>query len=218
MNFPISPLNDFKKRPRLTIRNQPIVSGGRDNKALKSLNRNPTIVLVDEDEIQIPLLISELQINGNEVVDFKEADSCIRFAQSESNIDLFIVDIMLPSKEYYSDSVTRGFLYTGVFLARDIRKSHPETPILLISNHSDRESLNKIEKALDTIGWCVFLSKFNLPGIIRIADIAQIMIDKGIKGLAEESLIRKIWRCIILKPNINGIGFDFKEWFKSRLH
>jgi len=173
-----------------------------------------TILLVDEDRIQMRPFIAEVELRGHTVRLVEEADDGLNAAKQLKRLDLAIIDIMLPSVNRYSSEETQNHLYTGVFLARDIRRAHPDVPLLLISNHRFPESLRKIDRAMTSIGNCAFLSKqsFFDPG--EFADVIDRVLAHGISKASAKSIFGRLWRSIILQPKMGGVGIDLKELFR----
>lgn len=171
------------------------------------------VVLVDDDRIQMLPFIAELELRGLNVRQFGEADQCLRSARRSRDIDVFIVDVMLPSARIYSPDDTQNFSYTGIFLARDIRLSHPTTPILILSNHAFRESLLRIEQAMTSIGCCAFVAKQTFGGVTEFADVIQAIVSRGILGAKPRNIFGRLARSILMQPNVAGFGVDLKQLF-----
>ncbi len=173
------------------------------------------VVLVDEDMIQMAPFVAELGLRGTKVRVFAEADSCLRSARRCKGVAVFVVDVMLPSDGRYSREDTRDYLYTGVFLARDIRNAHPKTPILLVSNHALRENLRRIERAMATIGCCAFIAKQSFANPGEFADLVQRIAERGVIGAKPRNIFGRLARGIMLQPNVAGVGIDIKELLRS---
>jgi CheY-like chemotaxis protein len=174
----------------------------------------PKVLLVDEDRIQMAPFVAELELRGLSVHVLEEADSCLKTAKHHKRLDIAIIDVMLPSARRYSLEETQNHLYTGVFLARDIRSIHPDLPILLISNQTFREELRRIDRGMRTIGNCAFLSKRAFADASEFADIVEKILSHGIKKAEAKDIFGRLYRSIILQPKIAGIGVDLRELFR----
>lgn len=84
----------------------------------EKISKRKSVVIVDEDRIQLSPFITELELRGLDVRYFSEADSCLRSARRMKNVDAFVIDVMLASALTYSSEYTINHLYTGVFLAQ----------------------------------------------------------------------------------------------------
>lgn len=95
------------------------------------------ILVVDDDEGVRDYLRSILEREGYEVADAVDGESAVeRFR--ESSADLIITDIIMPGKE-------------GIELILDIRKDHPNVPIIAISG-GGRISPDDYLKTAELIG------------------------------------------------------------------
>jgi CheY-like chemotaxis protein len=88
------------------------------------------IVFVDDEGIALDRWLFELRMRGFECPKFRDADDCLDFIRTRQRVDLFSVDVMLPSRCAMSRDETDGYLSTGLILAAHIRESYPDTPIV----------------------------------------------------------------------------------------
>jgi hypothetical protein len=181
----------------------------------KSQDKKPKkIVLVDEDIIQLAPFVTELRLRAIQVVQFFEADTCLRSTKRIQNVNGYIIDVMLPSHRYYSDIDTQQHLFTGVFLAQDIRRFHPKVPIILFSNHSFQESMNRISRAVTSIGNCAFVPKQSFKSAIEFGNAISAVLADGV-GALKKGFWSRIGRGMLVQPNFAGIGIDLKEIFSA---
>jgi len=96
------------------------------------------IVIVDDERVAMLRYQQELELEGYDVVHYDSVADIKPFLTTEKPdpVDLFIIDIMLPPEPVYSAEKTDMGLYTGIFLAQDIRKRYPDAPIILLTNTS----------------------------------------------------------------------------------
>jgi CheY-like chemotaxis protein len=75
-----------------------------------------------------------------------------------SNVDLIILDVMMPLGEKLQDNQEiKSGLRTGIFLYQEFRKIKPDLPIIIFTNISDEDLAEKIENNANS----KFLNKEN---------------------------------------------------------
>jgi len=173
---------------------------------------NRRVVLVDEDEIQMRPFVTELELRGIEVRRFFEADACLRSSRLLKTVDTFLVDVMLVSERRYPADETLDHLYTGVFLARDIRKYHQAVPIVLVSNHSMKDSVDRIRKALASIGNCAFVPKQSFKSALEFGNTVEAIMADGVASL-KKGFWKRLGAGVLVQPNFAGVGIDLREVF-----
>jgi|MudIll2142460700_1097286.scaffolds.fasta_scaffold734237_1 CheY-like chemotaxis protein len=173
------------------------------------------IVIVDEDVVQLAPFVAELGLRGLKVRRFFEADACLRSAIRIRQVDAYIIDVMLKSKRHYARSDTQDHLYTGVFLARDVRALHPEVPIILFTNHSFKESISRIKRAVASIGNCAFVPKQSFVSALEFGNAIDAVLADGI-GAIKKGFWARFGSGILAQPNFHGIGIDLKKLFSSQ--
>jgi CheY-like chemotaxis protein len=97
------------------------------------------ILFVDDDKRYIKTYIEELRHCGYTVVHHDSVDKAINFINSESDeIELLILDIMMPSGSYFKDIDRENGLRTGCLLLKEIGSGIIEicSPILVLTNVS----------------------------------------------------------------------------------
>jgi PAS domain S-box-containing protein len=83
------------------------------------------LLFVDDDAGPRAALAGMLEYLGYRVAAFSSAgEALLRFSAAPSDYDLVIADYAMPGM-------------TGLDLARQVRSSHPDTPILIVSGHLD---------------------------------------------------------------------------------
>lgn len=173
---------------------------------------NRRVVLVDEDEIQMRPFVTELELRGIEVRRFFEADACLRSCRLLKSVDTFLVDVMLVSERRYPAHETLDHLYTGVFLARDLRKYHQAVPIVLLSNHSMKDNVARIRKALASIGNCAFVPKQSFKSALEFGNTIEVIMADGVSAL-KNGFWKRLGAGVLVQPNLAGVGVDLKEVF-----
>jgi CheY-like chemotaxis protein len=82
-------------------------------------------------------------------------DEAMNRLDTDNNIQLAILDIMMPPGNKFKDIDTKKGLRTGEFLYKEIRKNHPNLPIIVFTNVSNPD-VKEIFKD-DTL--CKFMEK-----------------------------------------------------------
>lgn len=113
---------------------------------------NGIILVIDDERLPISYYISSLERAQWTVRHLLKCDEVDRVAREASDeIDLIILDIMMPSGNSYSTADTNYGLRTGVLLYRDLRKMLPHTPIVILTNVSNHETLDSFPKEKRTL-------------------------------------------------------------------
>ncbi len=91
----------------------------------KTLTGSETIIVAEDEEIVREFIVSVLKNYGYTVLVAKNKNEALEIALShEGGLDLLLSDVVMPGG-------------TGVELANDLRKKHPELKVLLMSGYSD---------------------------------------------------------------------------------
>lgn len=108
------------------------------------------MILFVDDEPRImnslrQYLEAQLKPHGYEVVFHNNVDTAWDFFEKHiEEIDLVILDIMMPPEKQFSTERTNGGLKTGLFFYKRIRARTQEMPVILFTNFSDED----VEKRL----------------------------------------------------------------------
>lgn len=173
------------------------------------------VVIVDEDEIQLRPLVSELELRGLSVTIFTDADQCLDFVETKRRVDLFVVDIMLPSKHAYSRELTENFQLTGLRLGRDIRRTYVDVPIILFSNTSRQDLVTEIRAVARKIQNCVFIQKYTITQLGHFSEMVERILAIGTKEIGNKTVWERIKESVFIKPSIGGVGVDLKQLTKK---
>lgn len=139
-------------------------------------------------------------------------DECVKYAQSNEDIDAFILDVMLPSDVVFSFEESNRFQITGLLLGKVIRELFPNIPIVFFSIAGARNSeLHKtILNSTKTMKNVFFISKSEVfPN--EFVKIVQDAISGVLKLGKSHSVSQALGESIILQPNVAGIGIDLKK-------
>ena len=169
------------------------------------------IVIVEDDVIWLKPYISHLKIRGHVVRHYIDADSYYRRVSDDFGAAL-VVDVMLPSKNRYSEADTFGHRYTGLLLGRDVRRFRPRLPILFLSSLHQESEITTIRSALRSMGNCAFASKKSFDTYLDFAKLLETISTDGVAKIPRMGFFRRLRRGLIVQPNAWGIGFDLKEF------
>ncbi len=172
------------------------------------------VVIVDDDAIAIRPFLQELEISGIEVELLINADECFDYGINNSEVDLYIIDVMLATEDMdnsrYNSDNTMNFLLTGCALARDLRSHGIETPVIFFTQMANAELLKEINNQARDIGNCAFLSKSNMAATFDFRDIVQCVLEKGLDSAVKKDWFSWIYEAVLLQPNVAGLGMDGK--------
>src|SRR4051812_2349272 len=97
--------------------------------SLIKMNKKATILFAEDDENLAFLVKENLEIAGYEILLATNGEEAFRISLSEK-IDLYLLDVMMPKRD-------------GFWLAGQIRRRDPETPIVFLTAKNTEAS--KIE-------------------------------------------------------------------------
>jgi DNA-binding NtrC family response regulator len=105
---------------------------------------NASILVVDDEELPLTLRKLVLEKQGYQVITARSAAGAMQLLES-SHVDLVLTDQLMPGG-------------TGVELARNVKKTRPELPVILISG------VNEIPPDADAAD--LFISKVEGPAFM----------------------------------------------------
>lgn len=114
------------------------------------------ILFVDDERRVMDSYSLELALCGYDVRFETKVDVAINFFEAHLNqIDLLVLDIMMPTGESFKNSNTTGGLRTGLPFYKRVRQRTPQLPVVILTNVTDEgiEEFFKKEKH------CWFLRK-----------------------------------------------------------
>lgn len=130
------------------------------------------ILFIDDEPRYVEAYRNELENDGYQVEFIADVDKAISFLSGHrAEVELVILDIMMPSGRALRDADTKKGRRTGVYLYKELRASASSLPFIILTNVSDPEVEKEIEKECD----CQFMHKYEyLPYELR--DIVQELI------------------------------------------
>ena len=98
------------------------------------------ILFVDDERRHTSDFVRELEESGYQISFQSNVDLALQFLEeSENDIELMILDIMMPPGKRFRDVDTDEGLRTGVYLYERAREIRPELPVIILTNVSDEE-------------------------------------------------------------------------------
>ena len=93
------------------------------------MKKSPNILLVEDDPLIRKILSDELKVNGFAVEEAADGEECLAAIDSK-NIDLVLLDIMIPKKD-------------GIAVLRELKRAGkiPQLPVYILSALSDMEKV-----------------------------------------------------------------------------
>ncbi len=88
-----------------------------------------------------------LQAIGKELHFFSKVDEAMGFYKNNfSELELIILDVMMPGGETFDFKETNGGIRTGFLFYKKIREDLPKIPIFIFTNSIEEEIKSEIEK------------------------------------------------------------------------
>jgi DNA-binding response OmpR family regulator len=104
------------------------------------------ILLVDDDRLPMQFYVRALEQEDFRVRHCLHPNEALEYAkQNAGQIDIVILDIMLPPGKYGHQETNQG-LRTGVFLLADLRILLPGVPVVVLTNVRNRTTLDEFTK------------------------------------------------------------------------
>lgn len=105
------------------------------------------ILFVDDERREMDSFVRELKLSDFDVHFESKVDDAWAFFQGKSDqIELLILDLMMPSGSTFKNEDTENGLRTGVHFYRKVREMLFECPIIILTNHIDEELSDSFNK------------------------------------------------------------------------
>ncbi len=136
------------------------------------------MILFIDDEPRImhgyfAYLEREMQQYGHDVQFVSNVDDALDlFDNRRPEIDLIILDIMMPPGERFSSDETNEGLQTGVVFYKRIRNHLPDLPVLIFSNYYDEDLDNDLRQDVN----CRFLQKADYLLDEFVAEVKKLLL------------------------------------------
>ena len=128
------------------------------------------ILFVDDENRRAQLYLDELLQSGHDTVLKTETDEALTYLQQNQDIDVLILDIMMPPGIKFAGKTEQG-LDTGVVLYDEIRRIAPRLPVIVLTNVSDREVAQKFRNENN----CWYYPKSDVLPFELAEDIREIL-------------------------------------------
>jgi len=98
------------------------------------------ILFIDDEKRRTGSYRDELEFLDFQVVFKNSVDEAIHFLEENlPEVELVILDIMMPSKEIFKEVDTSDGLRTGIFVFEWIRRKSRSLPTIILTNLNDEE-------------------------------------------------------------------------------
>jgi CheY-like chemotaxis protein len=96
------------------------------------------ILLVDDEQRHMDVYARQLSESGYTVMYQQNVDAALKFVRENlANIELLILDIMMPPGLSFKDDDTELGLKTGIRFFDKVRELVPDLPVMMLTNVSD---------------------------------------------------------------------------------
>jgi CheY-like chemotaxis protein len=114
------------------------------------------ILFVDDEIRGVDSYITELHLSGFDVSFQENVDEALRVLEERiDDVDLVILDIMMPPALTFIDMDTQLGLRTGLRFYEKIRQEAPGLPVIILTNVVDE----RVRQTFSTDSHCSFLMK-----------------------------------------------------------
>ncbi len=117
----------------------------------------------------------------------------------------------MPSRGAYSNKETENGMLTGLLLVRDIRAFDAEVPIFILTSINIDSVLSKVQSVVSEYANVFVLRKNDYPPS-ELSMTAKALLERERRPEDGQSILRRLWRSMLLQPNVSGIGIDFKKF------
>lgn len=183
----------------------------RENSMVTSIlpKESKHILIIDDEAVSLSYFSQALELAGYRVTVFKNATKFKRSIAKNNipDVDMFVVDLMLPPGRTYDKATTENGLLTGLYIALDIRKAFSETPILLWSAAPFPDLIQKAKQLSRALTSCAFVQKQNCPPVSLVRLIDRYFSENRFRS----RFFSNLWDSLKLEPNISGFGVDIKK-------
>jgi CheY-like chemotaxis protein len=105
------------------------------------------ILFVDDEARDMSSYVDDLNLSGFEVSFQTSIDPALRVFQDNSDqIELLILDIMLPHGEAFDSVETEQGMRTGIRFYEEVRRIAPDLPVIVFTNVSDPLVADRLKK------------------------------------------------------------------------
>ena len=134
------------------------------------------ILFVDDEKRRADNYVDELEESGEDVVLKVDVDKALGFFDKNiAEINLLVLDIMMPYGSSFGDVDTESGIRTGVCFYKRIREKAPNLPVIILTNVKDPD----VKGQFDNENRCWFYNKEEkLPSEFR-DEVKRILSQEG---------------------------------------
>lgn len=142
----------------------------------------PAVLFVDDELFHSRQYINAMRDHGFEIATAASVDEALSLASSQ-RFAAVVLDIMMPSGDFFDEFETAGGYHTGVALARELRERIPDAVLLGLSLSTDPS----VEEWFKSQPQCTLLNKHNTTPSRAARVLARLM--RGSTGEPEIFLV-----------------------------
>ena len=137
------------------------------------------ILFIDDERHYISSYIEELELSGYKVEFRKDPGVGLELMKEHLlEIDLLIMDVMMPPGTLWHNVDTNGGFRTGIIYYEIIRQIAPKLPILIFSNVSDLLVQRNLEDP-----YCWFIRKEDCDPFELVEEVKHIFLQSRINSI-----------------------------------
>jgi CheY-like chemotaxis protein len=105
------------------------------------------ILFIDDEKRRMDSYVLELKISQYSVIFEQNVDCAIKlFEDHKENINLIILDMMMPTGTVFKNDQTEKGMRTGLCFYKFVRKHKPDLPIIIFTNVSGSDLPDSINE------------------------------------------------------------------------
>jgi CheY-like chemotaxis protein len=105
------------------------------------------LLIVDDGKFEMQTIVEELELSGFEVVWKTDVDAALTFLKRNTQqVDLLILDIMMPAGRAFRDEDTQDGLRTGFHFYERARAMAPHLPIVMFTNFPNERIMEQYRR------------------------------------------------------------------------
>jgi hypothetical protein len=171
------------------------------------------IVLIEDDKELSSLTTGHFMLAGFRVAALEDTGDirAFRSGKLHSDVELIILDIMLPFSGLYTRKESSNGTHTGLALSLDLRMRYPKVPILFWSGFPLVEIKKMAKLRAEKMGNSGIVAK----GPNGIVTLIQVVDHYFRTGRLKRGLVHRILSSLIVRPSVAGVGVDVKELLRK---
>jgi len=133
------------------------------------------ILMIDDEKRALDSYFSELQMSNFRVSFESSVDAGLKlFEENSTELELLILDLMMPYGEAFNEDETERGFKTGVRFYERVRATNERLPIIILTNSVDEGTRKFFEKDPH----CQFFEKEQLLPF-ELADVVRDVLEKA---------------------------------------